>query len=164
MGIIEDRVVDPRSLQIPGQVRLPDPLRQPGSGRDEVKIVLYRRAELSDLTLFVRIGQSNENRFVISPAHHLHLSPRYQSMDAFNQLRPVRQKPIPKGPGVVKSDPHSGMAFQGGNHRFVGLLIGLFKHKVEVSHGLVIVNSQTEGDTLAHIAAPTRTRFMDTLA
>ena len=148
MGVVDDRVIDPRSLKIPGQVRLPDPLCQPGSGRDEVKIILYRQAELSDLTLFVRIGQSDENRFVVSPAHDLHLPPRYQSMDALNQRRPVREKPIPKGPGVVKSDPHAGMAFQGGDHRFVGLLVGLFKHKVEVSHGLVIVNSQTEGDTL----------------
>jgi hypothetical protein len=69
-------------------------------------------------------------------------------MDTFNQLRPVREKPIPKGPGVVKRDSHGGMAFQGGDHRFVGLLVGLFKHKVEVSHGLVIVNRQAEDDTL----------------
>src|SRR5437667_10794306 len=64
--VIDERILDARFRQIRGQLRLPDALREPQSGRRDAEAPLEVLAHARDLLEAIEAGERRENRLVES--------------------------------------------------------------------------------------------------
>jgi signal transduction protein with GAF and PtsI domain len=66
--------LNPGLVQRLGQLRLPDPLRQPYASRRIIEFPAHSRSELRYLTQLIIIRDYGQDRLIVSAGHYLHLA------------------------------------------------------------------------------------------
>jgi len=148
--VVDDRPAVAGGRQGGRQVRLPDPLGQPGTARPTPADPLDLGGHPLELADPVALGQRGEDRLVVAAAEELHLAPRHEGAKPLQELGALRAQPVEEGTGVVQGDPDAGMPLQGVDHRPIGLVVDVREDPPEVADGLVVVEREGERDARGH--------------
>ena len=144
--VVEDRPAVARGLERRRQVRLPDPLGQPGAERPAAGDTLDHRGHAGELVEPVVRGQRREDRLVQAAAQELDLVAVDERPEALEERRPLGCEPLEQRTRVVEREAHARVALERLDHRQIRLLKDLAEHPPEVADGLVVVDCQGQRD------------------
>ncbi len=142
--VVQDDVLHARLGQGPRQAWLPDALCKPSAARRHATALANVVRHLTDLRHLVDVGNRWQNRLVVPPAHHFHLTGFDQLAQTLEEVGMVRLKPFEQDARIVQAHPDARMKNEDRQKRQVRKLVGFFDHMIKVPHRLVGVNQHCE--------------------
>ena len=154
-GRAEVRVVEDRPVVTAGdergrQVRLPDPLGQPGALGSAAEEGLELVAHPGQLADPVALGQGGEDRLVVASAQDLDLLARDERTQPHDEVGALGAQPFEQRTRVVQGQPDVRVALQRFHHRPIRLVENLGEDPAEVADGLMVVDREGERDPRSH--------------
>jgi len=130
------------------QVRLPDPFGQPGPERTPPEHPGHPVGERPDLPDRVAAGDADEDRLVVPAGEELDLPPLHQIGEVADDIRSVPLEPVEERPGEVEGRLYFGVPIERGHERRIGALGHVGEHVGEVPCRLVLVEHQSQTQTI----------------
>jgi bisphosphoglycerate-dependent phosphoglycerate mutase len=86
----------------------------------------------------------SENRFVKTTANQLDLAEAGELTQAIEEFRMALLEPFEEWTRVVQTEANGRMASDALNEREIGTLVGLFKHAIEITDGLMTMDQKNQ--------------------
>ncbi len=144
MHVVHDGVLHIRRGQCIRKLRLPYTFGEPRSGRGRTKVADEVFAHARDLFGLILGRYGSENRFVKTTANQLDLAEAGELTQAIEEFRMALLEPFEERARVVQTEANGGMASDALNEREIGALVGLFKHAIEITDGLMTMDQKNE--------------------
>ena len=144
MSVIKHHVLDAGFGQRTRQTRLPDPLRDPRASGCCSPMLLKVIRQLADLRDLIGVRNGRQYRLIVAAPQKLHLSAPGQLAKLIEKLRVAFFQPFEQYPGVMEAEPDARMLEEDLHEGRVSPLVSFFDDVVEVPHGLVGMDYQSE--------------------
>ena len=150
MDVVDESVVDSGGGKGGGELRLPNALGDPGTGRATAKMVFEIGSEARDLFALVLGRDGDKDGFVKPATDQLDLACADESFQTGEIFRTILFDPGEQRAGIVEAHVDAGMFFEQFDEREIRVLVGLFEHVAEIAAGLMGMNQEDEMKAIGH--------------
>ena len=155
--VVDERVLDAGAREHLGKIRLPYPLREPGSPRGHPEPRLQVTVHPLDLPLLIPRRDHGEDRLVKGPRQELHLAAAAEHPQGIENRRLVLLEPLEEGPRPMHGQAYARMASEGVQERPIRPLDRFGEDRIEIPDRLMVVDRNGHPDRRpldGHHAAP----------
>src|SRR5664280_2438249 len=148
--VVQDRPAVAALDQRSGQVRLPDPLREPGAAGPAAGDPLDLVGHLAQLANPVALRERGQDGLVVAAPEELHLAAPDDLGQALDELRSFVAEPVQERARVVEGEADARVAVQRVEHGPVRRVVDVAEDPSEIAHRLVVVQRECQRDPRRH--------------
>ena len=154
--VVHQHVLHAGRPERPRQLRLPHPLGQPHPAGTDAEMRSDELRQALDLPPLVGVGQDGQDRFVEAAREQLHLTPGHGLAEEIEGGRRALAQPGEQAAREVNGQAGVRMGEDALQERTIGALGRLFQHRLEIAHGLVVVDAEAQVQPLHYSRSRSR--------